>query len=68
MAVIGYSESLTNIYSIEMMAKWVARFLDGAFRLPSVARMEQSAAEWGRRKKGFLAEWFQPYGAVDYAD
>ncbi|CAN6225350.1 unnamed protein product [Urochloa humidicola] len=103
MAVIGYSESLTNIYSIEMMAKWVARFLDGAFRLPSVRRMEQSVAEWGRymrrssgdrfrrsclgavniwyndelcrdmgceprRKKGLLAEWFQPYGAVDYAD
>nr|CAB3454132.1 unnamed protein product [Digitaria exilis] len=104
MAVIGYSESLTNIYSSEMMAKWVARFLDGAFRLPSVAVMEQSVAEWGsymrrssaggssrgsclgavsiwyndelcrdmgcdpRRKKGILAEWFQPYGAVDYAD
>ncbi|KAK8460294.1 hypothetical protein SEVIR_2G309166v4 [Setaria viridis] len=103
MAVIGYSESLTNIFSIEMMAKWVARFLDGAFRLPGVARMEQSVAEWGgymrrsngerfrrsclgavniwyndelcrdmgcdpRRKKGLLAEWFQPYGAVDYAD
>lgn len=102
MAVIGYSESLTNIFSIEMMAKWVARFLDGAFRLPSVPRMEQSVAEWGRymrrsngerfrrsclgavniwyndelcrdmgcdprRKKGLLAEWFQPYGAVDYA-
>ncbi|CAL5072972.1 unnamed protein product [Urochloa decumbens] len=103
MAVIGYSESLTNIYTIEMMAKWVARLLDGAFRLPSVRRMEQSVAEWGRymrrsngdrfrrsclgavniwyndelcrdmgcdprRKKGLLAEWFQPYGAVDYAD
>ncbi|OEL14641.1 putative flavin-containing monooxygenase 1 [Dichanthelium oligosanthes] len=102
MAVIGYAESLTNIYSIEMMAKWVARFLDGAFRLPGVRRMERSAAEWGgymrrsngesfrgsclgavsiwyndqlcrdmgcepRRKKGLLAEWFQPYGAVDYA-
>ncbi|RLN35547.1 putative flavin-containing monooxygenase 1 isoform X2 [Panicum miliaceum] len=103
MAVIGYAESLTNIYAIEMMAKWVARFLDGAFRLPSVRRMERSVAEWGaymrrsggerfrrsclgavniwyndelcrdmgcepRRKKGLLAEWFQPYGAVDYAD
>lgn len=103
MAVIGYSESLTNIQSIEMMSRWVARFLDGAFRLPGVRRMEQSVAEWGRymrrsngesfrrsclgavniwyndqlcrdmgcdprRKKGFLAEWFQPYGAIDYAD
>ncbi|TVU10037.1 hypothetical protein EJB05_43542, partial [Eragrostis curvula] len=103
MAVVGYSESLSNIYACEMMAKWVARFLDGAFRLPSVRRMEQSVAEWGsymrrssgdrfrrsclgavniwyndqlcrdmgcepRRKKGLVAEWFQPYGAVDYAD
>lgn len=102
MAVIGYSESLTNIHACEMMAKWVARFLDGVFRLPSVRRMEQSVAEWGRymkrsngehfrrsclgavniwyndhlcrdmgcdprRKKGLLAEWLQPYGAVDYA-
>ncbi|GJM99438.1 hypothetical protein PR202_ga16534 [Eleusine coracana subsp. coracana] len=103
MAVIGYSDSLTNIYTSEMMAKWVARFLDGAFRLPSVRRMEQIVAEWGRymkrssgdrfrrsclgavniwyndqlcrdmgckqrRKKGLVAEWFQPYGPADYAD
>lgn len=104
MAVIGYSESATNIHTCEMLAKWVARLLDGAFRLPPVRRMEESVAEWGRymrrsageehfrrsclagvgiwysdelcrdmgcdtrRKKGLLAEWFQPYGAVDYAD
>ncbi|KAM0836481.1 hypothetical protein ACQ4PT_062296 [Festuca glaucescens] len=108
MAVLGYAEGLNNIYAAEMAAKWVARLLDGAFRLPGVRRMEESCAEWGRyyarrsggggegqsawrpcigavnlwyndelcrdmrceprRKKGFLAEWFQPYGAVDYAD
>ncbi|KAK1632893.1 hypothetical protein QYE76_007208 [Lolium multiflorum] len=108
MAVLGYAEGLNNIYAAEMAAKWLARLLDGAFRLPSVRRMEESCAEWGRyyarrsggggdgqtawrpcigavnlwyndelcrdmgceprRKKGFLAEWFQPYGAVDYAD
>ncbi|KAM0836478.1 hypothetical protein ACQ4PT_062294 [Festuca glaucescens] len=110
MTVVGYAEGLNNIYSCEMAAKWVARLLDGAFRLPGVRRMEESCAEWGkyyarrsggggegqsswrpcigavnlwyndelcrdmgcdpRRKKGqgLLAEWFQPYGAVDYAD
>ncbi|KAG8057662.1 hypothetical protein GUJ93_ZPchr0002g23956 [Zizania palustris] len=104
MAVVGYAENLINIHACEMMAKWVARLVDGAFRLPSVRRMEESVAEWGRymrrssgpehfrrsclgavniwyndqlcrdmgcdprRKKGALAEWFQPYGAVDYAD
>uniref|UniRef100_A0A0E0L925 Flavin-containing monooxygenase n=1 Tax=Oryza punctata TaxID=4537 RepID=A0A0E0L925_ORYPU len=46
MAVIGYTENLTSIYTFEMMAKWVAHLLAGAFRLPSVVRMEASAAEW----------------------
>uniref|UniRef100_J3MZV4 Flavin-containing monooxygenase n=1 Tax=Oryza brachyantha TaxID=4533 RepID=J3MZV4_ORYBR len=48
MAVVGYSEGATNIHTCEMMAKWVARLLDGAFRLPGVRRMEESVAEWGR--------------------
>ncbi|VAI20842.1 unnamed protein product [Triticum turgidum subsp. durum] len=112
MAVVGHAEGLNNMYASEMTAKWVARLLDGAFRLPGVRRMEESCVEWGRyyarrsggggegqrpwrpclgavnvwyndelcrdmgcdprRKRvkgqGLLAEWFQPYGAVDYAD
>ncbi|KAM0832504.1 hypothetical protein ACQ4PT_064864 [Festuca glaucescens] len=111
MAVVGYAEGLNNMYSCEMASKWVARLLDGVFRLPGVRRMEESCAEWGRyyarrsggggvgqsswrpcigavnlwyndelcrdmgcdprrkkKRQGLLAEWFQPYGAVDYAD
>jgi dimethylaniline monooxygenase (N-oxide forming) len=48
MAVLGYAEGLNNIYASEMAAKWVARLLDGRFRLPSVRRMEENCAEWGR--------------------
>lgn len=102
MAIVGYSESLTNIYASERMANWVAHFLAGGFKLPSITCMEKSVAEWAKykniyngkyfrrscistiniwlndllcqdigcnpkRKKGFLAEWFQPYGPADYA-
>uniref|UniRef100_A0ACD5YF76 Uncharacterized protein n=1 Tax=Avena sativa TaxID=4498 RepID=A0ACD5YF76_AVESA len=102
LAIIGYSESLTNIYASEMMANWVTHFLAGGFQLPSIRCMEESVADWAkykglyngkyfrrscistvniwfndllckdigcnpRRKKGFLAEWFQPYGPADYA-
>ncbi|WVZ92926.1 hypothetical protein U9M48_038956 [Paspalum notatum var. saurae] len=48
MAVVGYAESAASIYPYEMMAKWVAHLLDGAVRLPSVAAMERSVAEWER--------------------
>ncbi|KAG2636597.1 probable flavin-containing monooxygenase 1 [Panicum virgatum] len=101
LAIVGYSESLTNIYASERMANWVAHFLAGGFKLPSITCMEKSVAEWAKyknvyngkyfrrscistiniwlndlfcqdigcnpkRKKGFLAEWFQPYGPADY--
>ena len=46
MAVAGYLDSASSIYPCEMMAKWVAHLLAGAFRLPGVAAMERSVAEW----------------------
>ena len=51
MAVIGYLNNSSTMFAYEMMAKWVAHLLDGAFRLPGVARMERSVAEWGEYVK-----------------
>ncbi|XP_071693104.1 probable flavin-containing monooxygenase 1 [Rutidosis leptorrhynchoides] len=46
LAVIGFSESLSNIYISEMRAKWVAALLEGAFKVPSVNEMEKDIAKW----------------------
>ncbi|XP_030546743.2 probable flavin-containing monooxygenase 1 [Rhodamnia argentea] len=102
LAVVGYAEGFANLPTSEIRCQWLAHFLDGNIKLPSIGAMEKDATRWEihmkqyggrnfwrscigtsniwyndqlckdmncnpRRKKGFLAEWFQPYGPTDYA-
>lgn len=101
LAVIGYSESVANLYTSEIRCRWLAELLDDTFKLPSIEEMEKDVGKWDdylkqysggyyrrkciaalhvwyndhlcedmgwnpRRKKGLFAEFFEPYGPLDY--
>ncbi|KAL0537097.1 hypothetical protein IC582_026067 [Cucumis melo] len=101
LAVVGFTESTSNLFTSEMRCRWLAEFMDGTFKLPSIKEMENDIAKWEktlkhysgpfvkraciailhiwycdqlckdigwnpRRKKGFFADLFLPYGPLDY--
>nr|XP_016454963.1 PREDICTED: probable flavin-containing monooxygenase 1 [Nicotiana tabacum] len=86
LAIIGFSESVSNLYTSEIKCRWLGELLDETFKVPNIKIMEKDIAEWDKykkrysylnnyrdmgwnpkRKKGILAEWFHPYGPMDYA-
>lgn len=102
LAVIGFSESVSNLYTSEVRCMWLAELLNGTFKLPSIKEMEKDMKHWDeymkrysrkyfrrscigalhiwyndqlckdmgwnpKRKKGWFAELFEPYGPLDYA-
>lgn len=57
LAVIGFSESLSNMYISEMRAKWVVALLEGTFKVPSVEEMEKDIARWDKYMKQSSEEY-----------
>ncbi|KAK9052086.1 hypothetical protein SSX86_028714 [Deinandra increscens subsp. villosa] len=57
LAVIGFSESLSNMYISEMRAKWVATLLEGAIKLPNVDEMKKDIARWDEYMKQSSGEY-----------
>ncbi|KAK1414465.1 hypothetical protein QVD17_30209 [Tagetes erecta] len=103
LAVIGFSESISNLFTSEIRCRWLVELLDGKVKLPSIKEMEKDISNWDeymkkssgkyhqrscltgldiwyndqlckdmgwnpKRKNGFWADLFQPYGPLDYAN
>ncbi|KAG6604965.1 putative flavin-containing monooxygenase 1, partial [Cucurbita argyrosperma subsp. sororia] len=53
LAVIGFTESPSNMFTSEIRCRWVAEFLAGTFKLPSIKEMEKDIANWEKILKHY---------------
>ncbi|EEF35125.1 probable flavin-containing monooxygenase 1 [Ricinus communis] len=59
LAVIGFSESLSNMFTSEIRCRWLAGLLDGKFEVPSITEMEKDVANWDKYKKRYAGPYYR---------
>ncbi|CAI8584742.1 unnamed protein product [Vicia faba] len=57
-AMIGYTESISNVFTNEIGCQWVAQFLDGNIELPSIKEMEKNVKLWEENMKQYARDNF----------
>lgn len=59
LAVVGFSESVSNLYSSEMRCRWLAELLAGTFKVPSIKEMEKNVKQWDEYAKQYAGEYYR---------
>lgn len=44
--MIGFLQSISNLYTAELRCCWLFELLDGKFKLPSIEKMDNEVFEW----------------------
>lgn len=61
LAILGYTETGSNLCSTEMRSKWVAHFLAGKFKLPTIREMEDDVIQWQNCMQRFAGMNYRRY-------
>ncbi|XP_038900871.1 probable flavin-containing monooxygenase 1 [Benincasa hispida] len=48
LAMVGFTESASNLFTTELRCRWLAEFLGGTFKLPSIKEMEKDIGDWDK--------------------
>lgn len=58
LAVIGFSESASNLYTSEIRCRWIAELLNGTFQLPSIEAMKD-VEKWDEYLKKYSRKYYR---------
>ncbi|KAL9264736.1 putative flavin-containing monooxygenase 1 [Drosera capensis] len=59
LAVIGFSESLSNLYTSEIQCRWFLELIDGTFKLPSIQEMDKDISRWDEFHKMYSKQYYR---------